>query len=330
MRLITSLAIAAAACVAAASTQVSVAQPPFGGGTPAPTLPEVVVRPDTQAPGNVGGNGDGSISWSSDAIGSFDTLVGPYQQPDWTTQRVFPTTRVYVLPAGTAEVEQWVRPTWPRAGNTEFRFLEEFAVGLPGRFQLDLYERWNIEPDSNNQQQANHEGVQVELRWAMADWDVIPLNPTLYAEWIERGGPQDKPNKFELKLLFGENLSSRLFYASNLIWEQEVDGECESEYAWSHALTTPLVEERLLTGIECRLASITEKGARDNPSIEFLIGPSIQWRPTNRTFVDVTGLVGTTADSPASQMYVVFGYQFGTRAGPSSGYVSRPVSARGN
>ena len=45
-----------------------------------------------------------------------------------------------------------------------------------------------MEPDGNNNEKANHEGVQIELRYALADWGVLPLNPTLYVEWVERGG----------------------------------------------------------------------------------------------------------------------------------------------
>jgi len=28
-----------------------------------------------------------------------------------------------------------------------------------------------------------HSGVQVEARWALAEWGRLPLNPTLYGEW---------------------------------------------------------------------------------------------------------------------------------------------------
>lgn len=304
-----------------------------------PTLPPVIVRPNmgsSQGNYNRGGYGSGfgrsrgTIPWSSGAIRTDDALVGPYNQPVWTTQRPFAASRVYVLPPGQAQVEHWVRPTWRRGEHTEFRFLEEIAIGLPGRFQLDLYERWNIEPNSNNRQQANHEGVQIELRWALANWGVIPFNPTLYAEWVERGGPQKKSNKYELKLLLAEQFGPRLFYASNLILEQETRDEHETELAWSHAVSTPIIQRKLLAGLEARWANITTADHRSNAQIEFLIGPSLQYRPTNRTFLDVVGLFGTNSESPDAQMYVIFGYQFGTRSGPASGNISGPASTRGN
>jgi hypothetical protein len=277
-----------------------------------------------------GQDNGGSISWDSSAIQNDSQLVGPYNQPVWTTQRPFGTTRSYVLPAGTAQVEQWIRPTWARDGRTkpETRMLEEFAIGLPNRFQLDIYERWNIEPNAQNNQQANHEGVQIELRWAMADWGVIPLNPTFYAEWVERGGPQDKPNKYELKMLMAEQYGDWLF-ASNIILEQEVAQMKETEIAWSNAIATPIIERKLMAGIESYWSGTTELGARHHQVINFFIGPSIQWRPTNRTFVDLVGLMGVTPESPEAQCFFIFGYQFGNRAAPASSF-GRPAVARGN
>ena len=308
---------------------------------PEGTLPPVEVRPRVETDagmydpgedysGRFDSYGNPALSWRSNAIQSDTDLVGPYSQPAWTTQRPFAASRVYVLPAGQMQVEQWVRPTYRRGQKTEYRFLEEYALGLPGRFQLDIYERWNSQADANGNNKANHEGIQVELRWALADWGVIPLNPTLYIEWVERGGPQDKPNKYEAKLLLADELLPGLFYASNFILEQEVSGERETELAWSHALSMPLIDRKLLAGMECRWAGTTVQNNRKSVTEEFLIGPSIQYRPTNRTFVDIVGLFGTTVDSPTAQMYIILGYQFGPRAGPASGAISGPASTRGN
>ena len=309
-----------------------------------PTLPPVVVRPSPDStpgnyygPPNTGvyrgeGRGDGSISWYSDAIQTDNTLVGPYSQPVWTTQRPFATSRAYVLPAGTAQFEQWVRPTWKKGHFAEYRMLEEFAIGLPGRFQLDLYERWNIEPNNQNVNTANHEGVQIELRWALADWDEVFLNPTFYIEWVERGGRQNKADKYEAKLLLAEQFGEQqqLFYSSNLILEQETADERETEIAWSHALTTPLIERKLMAGFEMFVSGTTVEGNRSHPEVVVMIGPSVQVRPTPRTFFDVVGLFGTTSESPVAQMYAIFGYQFGARSGPVSGSISGPAATRGN
>lgn len=266
------------------------------------------------------------IPWSSNAIGSYNTRVGPYNQPAWTTQRPFASTRSYVLPPGQARVEQWIRPTWDD-GEREFRFLEEFAIGLPGRFQLDIYERWNIEPNNQGNEIANHEGVQLELRWALANWGVIPFNPTLYAEWVERGGRQNKPNVYEFKLLLSEDLGCNLFYSSNLILEQEVRGDRATELSWSNAFATPIIDGILLGGMEMVYTVATEAGNRSDQAFEFMIGPSLHWNATQRWYLDVVGLFGTTDDAPDARMFIVAAYQFGYRAGPSR---YAPVSTIGN
>ena len=302
-------------------------------GEPDATLPPVRVRPSEQptAPRNVFsdyGNSNGTIPWNSNILRSDRDLVGPYRQPVWTTQRPFAGTRVYVLPAGQMQVEQWVRPTWNKDGTTEYRFLEEYAVGLPGRFQLDVYERWNVEPDNQGRGVGHHEGNQIELRWALADWGRIPFNPTLYAEWVQRGGVQQKPDKFELKLLLAEEIIPNVYYASNLIIEQEITDTYEDELAWSHAISTTVIDRKLLAGVEFQAQRITQAATRATPQNIFTIGPSFQWRFTNRFYLTTTGLFGCTPDSPIAQAYFIFGYQFGTRAGPSR--IAGPSSTIGN
>src|SRR5262249_20281280 len=79
-------------------------------------------------------------------ITSFSDPVGPYNAPALISQtagRPFATTRAYVIPEGQVEFEQWFRPKWPREGKLDTQYLEELQVGLPCRFQLDVYEVWN-------------------------------------------------------------------------------------------------------------------------------------------------------------------------------------------
>lgn len=263
------------------------------------------------------------IPWDSGQITSDTTRVGPYGQPAWTTQRPFPAVRSYVLPPGQAQLEQWYRPRWKRDNTREDRILEEFAIGLPYRFQLDIYERWNIKQDDIGKYNANHEGVMLEVRWALADWDVIPLNPTLYAEWVQRGNKNDEPDKYELKLLLADSfLNDYLFWAGNFIIEQEVGGEKETELGYSQAFATTLIERKLLGGVEMIYRAQNVHDDRANWNNEFLIGPTFQWRPTNRTFLDVSTLFGTNPQSPYVECYFVFGFQFGNRAGPNFGGIT--------
>src|SRR5262245_60734253 len=87
-------------------------------------------------------------------------LVGPYQQPEWTTQRRFPTTRVYIqrLPWEVG-FEQWWRGRFFRDDTSSHLLQEELSIGLPYRMQFDLYENWTIDDDGH----ARHHDVATEL-----------------------------------------------------------------------------------------------------------------------------------------------------------------------
>lgn len=304
---------------------------PLHAQQPVPVLPEIPVEGARETPSDVdmgaGQSGPrGTIGWSSDAIRSSSTLVGPYGQPSWTTTRPFTTTRAYVLPPGQMQFDQWVRPTWGRKGKLDQFFQEEIELGLPGRFQLDIYEDWRIKPNENDDQETRHEGVQIELRWAFADWNVIPLNPTIYLEWVQRG--HGEPDKYEFKLLLADELVENLFYASNVNFEQEVGGDHETEIVWSQGFSTPIIDRKLLAGCEMVLKSEAVQGNRGDPAVKFQIGPSMQYIINNRMFLNVVPLFGTTGDSPLVEAFFVFTYQFGNRAGPTS-EISGPTATRG-
>src|SRR5712671_2976275 len=116
-----------------------------------------------------------------------DIPVGPYKQPEWTTARRFPTTRVYLQqPPWGVGAEQWVKAQFPRGEAPNYLFQEEVEIGLPYRFQFDLYENW-VSTDSGT---IYHDDFAVELRWALADWGKSFLNPTLYGEWKFRESDQ--------------------------------------------------------------------------------------------------------------------------------------------
>src|SRR5205823_10441122 len=102
--------------------------------------------------------------------------------------------------------------------------------GLPSRFQIDLYQNWGI----NEEGGSFYKGSSIELRYAFANWNKIPLNPTLYAEWYFNNNAADR---YEFKLLLGETFGQRWNWAGNLTFEQETGNAREREFAVSTALT---------------------------------------------------------------------------------------------
>jgi hypothetical protein len=276
----------------------------------------------------------GRIPWDSDRITSDSQRVGSYNQPQWTTQRPFSTTRTYVLPEGTMEFEQWFIPTFPTTGKGRSRQLEELTVGLPYHLQLDVYARWDIDNSGeNNKEVWRYEADQIEMRWALANWDVIPLNPTIYMEWIQRGH-NGESDKYEFKLLLGDSFfHDKLFWSMNFSFEKEIGQAKEDEIQISQAFGTTIIERKLMAGIEMYYQNNSFQDTRGTPSNTFVIGPSLQWRPTNRTFVDLVGMVGLLGgktpvqESLRGQVFLIIGYQFGHRAGPSN-EIYAPAAAR--
>jgi hypothetical protein len=64
------------------------------------------------------------------------------------------------------------------------------------------------------------------------------------------------------------------------------------------------------------------------PETEFLIGPSVQWRPTSRMHLDVVPLVGVTHDSPRLEAFVIFGFDFWKPSDHGDGYAPASTRAR--
>src|SRR5262245_39357023 len=251
-----------------------------------------------------------------------DMPVGPYNQPEWTTQRGFGTSRVYVRPPGTLEFNQFWTPEF-KDGKVEHSFREEVEIGLPYRLQLDLYQNWNIEHGN-----TVYRGSSVELRYSLANWGKIPLNPTLYGEWNFN---DDASDKGEVKLLLGQTFGRRWNWAGNFNYEQETGGEREQEISGSSALTYALIDQTLNAGVEMLWERKTSKDTRGDPKNEFLIGPSINVRPTRFSFITVAPLFGTTDDSPEAEVFVIagFNFRFGGPPGPGEEGPNAPASMFG-
>lgn len=244
-----------------------------------------------------------------------DARSGPYNAPEWTNDRRFSTTRIYLQQQGWGQVgfEQWWRGRYYRDGTAQNKFEEEIEIGLPYRFQLDIYENWVMDQDRYTTQDE----ASIELRWALADWGKIPLNPTLYAEYafVDAGA-----DTVELKLLLGDNIGPRWHWGANFSLEQEVTDAHSTELLFAQGISYTLIDQKLDVGVEMEFIHTTEYGSRSDPSVEFQMGPSIQWRPTSWSHIDIVPLIGMTGDSPRVESFVIFGIDFGPGRNKEHGY----------
>jgi hypothetical protein len=232
--------------------------------------------------------------------------VGPTARPEWTSARRFPTTRVYIQrdpwEAGTAA---WWRLRHNRDGTWVSRATGEIELGLPHRMQLDLYEDVRVD----GSRRSRHEDFAAELRWALADWGKLPLNPTLYAEykWVEDGA-----DVFEAKLLLGGQIAAGWHYGINLVWERELGGaDRTNEFQVVGGVSRTLLDGRLSLGTEMKYVNESVTGSRSRPEHKFLLGPSVQWRITDRLNLNATSLFGTNRDSQLQEFWFILAYSFG-------------------
>jgi len=283
----------------------------FCGAIPAlAEEPQVVVMPEVTVQG----------------VRPSDELVGPYKQPRWAARgRFSSTTDVYVLPPYEFNIDLDYSGTVPKHGQTQNLFTQEFELGLPHRFQIAYENNFVLQNDHSQITTQTIEG-----RYALADWGKLPLNPTLFAEYhfgvgkdysraSDDSGDEDDESytvprisdSIELRLLLGGQFGRDFQWAVNIFHEFETGGELERETGFNQALVYSIRDEYLKVGLETQFIYRTDSDPESRPQYEFDIGPSITWKPSKLTRLDVAALFGTTSDSPALSIYAVFSIAFG-------------------
>ncbi len=260
-----------------------------------------------------------------ESVLSESTPIGSTRRPEWTSARRFTNTRVYIQQEPwEVGVESWWRIKHHRDGTVSNRLLEEVEIGLPYRMQLDLYT--DIEGDNNAR--FHYQSFNVELRWALADWGQIWGNPTFYGEY-KFADSHWAPDVYEFKVLFGDEFAKRWHWGVNFVWEAEVGGEREQEFQVTGGLSYTVIDSKFGVGVEFLYDRSTVASGRGDDSNSLNIGPSLQFRPTERLHVDLTCMFGTNADADKQVGYIVVGYELGSAKG-KSGRTYTPVAGQHN
>ena len=264
--------------------------------------------------------------------------------PSFSRSRFLPTTNAYVLPPWAIYTSVIYQGDALRFNRPDHQFTQEVELGLPYRFGVAVEN--TVEAFRGTTQERT---FSIEARYAFADWNKIPLNPTIFAEWkfgighiLHDEGPPEPmpkgeaeeflhernplPDAYEVRLLLAEDFFEKVEWAFNAFFEQEVGGDRGREYGFSQSALTPLLSnERLKAGVEMQLTAFTDKGIRGDPSYRFILGPTIAWKPTSNTRFDVSPLFGVTADAPRVSVFAVFSMLFG---GAGETEAEAPASTR--
>lgn len=232
------------------------------------------------------------------------TKVGPYGQPLWTTLRMFPSTRVYVMnPPGTAMYEKWFDVRQRRDGPAQIRMRDEFTFGLGKRLQLDLYSH-TVYDGYNGDKTFRWRGFSWEFRYALADWGKIWGNPTLYFETKMLDGRWG----VEPKLLLGDRIGDNGIWGFNLIYEGNVSRikELRKEELAYTASYAQIINENLTLGVSNMFRYNNYGGG----SKELYFGPLIQYRFNNKAYLSIEHMPGLNKSAYQSRSIIIFGWRF--------------------
>ncbi len=98
--------------------------------------------------------------------------------PAFSRTRFAPTTTAYVLPPGAVLSATIYEGDFTRHSGPDHNFTQEFEFGLPHRFGVAAEFATEVFGDTRQVR-----AISIEGRYALADWNKIPLNPTLFAEY---------------------------------------------------------------------------------------------------------------------------------------------------
>jgi hypothetical protein len=267
--------------------------------------------------------------------------------PGISRTRFSPLLTAYVLPPWTFFFGELYEGTAFRHGPPEHLFTQEVEMGLP--YRLGIAAEANLERFNGG---GGPSTASIEARYALADYNKIPLNPTVFAEYKfgtgpirheeamppgevggeeeeeeEEGGPPEKPDAYEFRLLLAQDFGERLEWAMNWFFEQEIEGDEGREWGFAQSAVTPILlpNERLKVGLEMQYKNFTMKTTRDDPEHSFVVGPTLAWKPSRSTRIDVSPLIGCTEDSPRVQVFAIFSLLLGPAGGPEA---EAPASTR--
>src|SRR2546421_12167556 len=268
--------------------------------------------------------------------------------PGFSRSRFSNLTQSYVLPPGAVFAGLIYQGDALRFNRPDHMLTQEIEIGLPCRFGI-AFENSTESFRGHTQERT----FSIEGRYALADWNKIPLNPTIFVEYkfgigdiLHDEGPPERmgkgeaeeflmerhplPDAVEVRLLLAQDFGNNVEWALNGFFEQEVGGDRGREVGFAQSLMFPIIlpNERLKIGAEMQFTAFTDAGIREageDPSYRCVIGPTVAWKPSRNTRLDVSTLFGVTDDSPRASVFVVFSMLFG---GSEPSQAEAPASTR--
>ena len=243
--------------------------------------------------------------------------------PDMSHGRISTLTKSYVLSPFSFELEAGYEGAAFRHGLPSQLFRQEIEMGLPARFTVGVQNQ--VEHFAG---ETRERGFTLEGRYALANWNKLPLNPAISAEY-RFGLSNALPDSGELALLISRDFPNLIEWAMNIFVARDFGGGQPTTGGFVQSVEVPVLlpEEKLEVGLEMQYRSGGESiGVIESPR-GFAIGPTLAWRPTKKARFDLSPLIGCSHHTPAVEVFAVFSFSFGR---PAATDAEIPASKRGH
>jgi hypothetical protein len=248
--------------------------------------------------------------------------------PDLSHGRISTLTKSYVLSPFSFELETGYEGAVFRDGLPSQLFRQEIEMGLPARFTVGIQNQ--LEHFAG---ESRERSFSLEARYAFANWNKLPLNPAISAEY-RFGFSNALPDSGELALLISHDFPHLIEWALNIFVDRDFSRSQSTTGGFAQSLEVPVLlpEEKLEVGLEMQYRSGGETTGAGRTTKGLAMGPTLAWRPTawrstkNARF-DLSPLIGCSDHTPAVEVFAVFSFSFG---GSTAGEVELPASARGH
>lgn len=202
-------------------------------------------------------------------------------------------------PGHVAFRQHWEGVT-PGHGEKFFHILEsELTIGILPHLQLSLIEASQIISGS-----WDATAVSTRLRYALADYGRIPLNPMLQAGWEFAA---HGPGAWQGGLLLSERIGDRWLWAGNFVWDQVTGGDRDREILASTGLRYEVLPG-VSVGGEFKFENAKVPGQPSQS--EYLLGPSFVWRINDHCGIVAGSFFGLSKDSIANETNVTLQIRF--------------------
>jgi hypothetical protein len=243
--------------------------------------------------------------------------------PDMSHGRISTLTKSYVLSPFSFELEAGYEGAVFYHGQPSQLFRQEIEMGLPARFTVGMQNQ--VEHFAGD---TRDHSFTLEGRYALANWNKLPLNPAISAEY-RFGFSSPSHDSGELALLISRDFPHLIEWAMNIFVDQDFGGKQSTSVGFVQSIEMPILlpEEKLEVGLEMQYRSGGETVGPNGTTKGLAIGPTLAWRPAKKVRFDLSPLIGCSDHTPALQVFAVFSLSFG---GPSAADTETPASARGH